>query len=229
MTSWSLLISIPLGDTLCLWTSLTLTPDCCRLSPILVLQSLSFLLVLCSPLCNKFHRWSSPILILSFSTSGSIPRIPESPVKLESLVDSLSRLGSSLSSESLFQVFFFCQSVSTFASWSPFCLFLFCSQSGSVLCLVWYFNLTLVLQYSSGYTMIIIVQFSTPGYGFCVITTSGKFPLLFPWLCMNLLGLPCYSTCLVLLLSLGSVREHSKASQNMLNYSRRGILSQINE
>jgi len=40
--------------------------------------------------------------VLSFSTSGSIPRIPESPVKLESLVDSLSRLGSSLSSESLF-------------------------------------------------------------------------------------------------------------------------------
>jgi len=40
--------------------------------------------------------------VLSCSTSGSIPRIPESPVKLESLVDSLSRLGNSLSSESLF-------------------------------------------------------------------------------------------------------------------------------
>jgi len=32
----SLLISIPLGNTLCLQTSLTLTPDCHRLSPILV-------------------------------------------------------------------------------------------------------------------------------------------------------------------------------------------------
>jgi len=40
--------------------------------------------------------------VLSFSTSGSVPRVPESPVKLESLVNSLSRLGSSLSSESLF-------------------------------------------------------------------------------------------------------------------------------
>jgi len=40
--------------------------------------------------------------VLSFSTSGSVPRVPESPVKLESLVDSLSRLGSSLSLESLF-------------------------------------------------------------------------------------------------------------------------------
>jgi len=40
--------------------------------------------------------------VLSFSTSGSILRVPESPVKLESLVDSLSRLGSSISSESLF-------------------------------------------------------------------------------------------------------------------------------
>jgi len=40
--------------------------------------------------------------VLSFSISGSIPRVPESPVKLESLVDLLSGLGSSLSSESLF-------------------------------------------------------------------------------------------------------------------------------
>jgi len=40
--------------------------------------------------------------VLSFSTSGSVSRFPESPVKLESLVDSLSRLGSSLSSESLY-------------------------------------------------------------------------------------------------------------------------------
>jgi len=40
--------------------------------------------------------------VLSFSTSGSVPRVPESPVKLESLVDSLSGLGNSLSSESLF-------------------------------------------------------------------------------------------------------------------------------
>jgi len=40
--------------------------------------------------------------VLSFSTSGSVPRVPESPVKLELLVDSLSGLGSSLSSESLF-------------------------------------------------------------------------------------------------------------------------------
>jgi len=40
--------------------------------------------------------------VLSFSTSGSVPRVPESPVKLESLVDSLSGLGSSLSLESLF-------------------------------------------------------------------------------------------------------------------------------
>jgi len=39
--------------------------------------------------------------ILSFSTSGSVPRVPESRVKLESL-DLLSRLGSNLSSESLF-------------------------------------------------------------------------------------------------------------------------------
>jgi len=40
--------------------------------------------------------------VLSFSTSGSVPRVPESPVKLESLVDSLSGLGSNLSSESLY-------------------------------------------------------------------------------------------------------------------------------
>jgi len=40
--------------------------------------------------------------VLSFSTSGSISRFPESLVKLESLVDSLSGLGSSLSSESMF-------------------------------------------------------------------------------------------------------------------------------
>jgi len=40
--------------------------------------------------------------VLSCSTSGSVPRVPESPVKLESLVDSLSGLGNSLSSESLF-------------------------------------------------------------------------------------------------------------------------------
>jgi len=40
--------------------------------------------------------------VLSFLTSGSIPRVPESLVKLELLVDSLSRLGSSLSLESLF-------------------------------------------------------------------------------------------------------------------------------
>ena len=35
--------------------------------------------------------------VLSFSTSSSDPRIPESPVKLELLVDLLSRLGSNLS------------------------------------------------------------------------------------------------------------------------------------
>ena len=40
--------------------------------------------------------------VLSFSTSGSVPRVSESPVKLKSLVNSLSRLGSSLSLESLF-------------------------------------------------------------------------------------------------------------------------------
>ena len=40
--------------------------------------------------------------VLSFSTSGSIPRVPKSPVKLESLVDSLSGLRSIVSSESLF-------------------------------------------------------------------------------------------------------------------------------
>ena len=40
--------------------------------------------------------------VLSFSTSGSVPRVPESPVKLESLVDLLSGLGDSLSSESMF-------------------------------------------------------------------------------------------------------------------------------
>jgi len=40
--------------------------------------------------------------VLSFLTSGSVSRVPKSPVKLESLVDSLSGLGSSLSSESLF-------------------------------------------------------------------------------------------------------------------------------
>jgi len=37
LTPRSLLIFIPLGDTLRLQTSLTLTPDCRRLSPILVL------------------------------------------------------------------------------------------------------------------------------------------------------------------------------------------------
>jgi len=40
--------------------------------------------------------------VLSFSTSGSVLRVPKSPVKLESLVDSLSELGNSPSSESLF-------------------------------------------------------------------------------------------------------------------------------
>ena len=40
--------------------------------------------------------------VLSSSTSGFVPRVPESPVKLESLVDSLSGLGDSLSSESMF-------------------------------------------------------------------------------------------------------------------------------
>jgi len=40
--------------------------------------------------------------VLSFLTSGSVPRVRESPVKLESLVDSLSGLGSSVSLESLF-------------------------------------------------------------------------------------------------------------------------------
>jgi len=39
--------------------------------------------------------------VLSFSTSSSVPRVPESRVKLESL-DLFSRLGSNLSSESLF-------------------------------------------------------------------------------------------------------------------------------
>jgi len=39
--------------------------------------------------------------VLSFSTSGSVSEIPESSTKLESLVDSLSGLGSSPSSESL--------------------------------------------------------------------------------------------------------------------------------
>jgi len=40
--------------------------------------------------------------VLSFSISGSVPKVPESPVKLELLVDSLSGLGSSLSLELLF-------------------------------------------------------------------------------------------------------------------------------
>jgi len=40
--------------------------------------------------------------VLAFSTSGFVPEVLESPVKLESLVDSLSRLGSNLSSKSLF-------------------------------------------------------------------------------------------------------------------------------
>jgi len=40
--------------------------------------------------------------VLSFSISGSVPKVPESPVKLELLVDSLSELGDSLSSESLY-------------------------------------------------------------------------------------------------------------------------------
>ena len=40
--------------------------------------------------------------VLSFSISGSVPKVPESPVKLEPLVDSLSELGNSLSSESLY-------------------------------------------------------------------------------------------------------------------------------
>ena len=40
--------------------------------------------------------------VLSFLTSGSVPRVLKSLVKLESLVDSLSGLGSSLSLESLF-------------------------------------------------------------------------------------------------------------------------------
>jgi len=40
--------------------------------------------------------------VLSFSTSGSIPRVPESSVKLKSLINSLSGLGSNFSSELLY-------------------------------------------------------------------------------------------------------------------------------
>jgi len=45
---------------------------------------------------------SNSCSVLSSSTSGSVPRVPESPVKLESPVNSLSGLGSSLSLESLY-------------------------------------------------------------------------------------------------------------------------------
>jgi len=45
---------------------------------------------------------SNSDFVLSFSTSSSVSRFLESPVKLESLVDLLSRLDSSLSSESLY-------------------------------------------------------------------------------------------------------------------------------
>ena len=47
-------------------------------------------------------RLSDSASVLSFSTSGSGLGTPESPVKLESLVDLLSRLGSNYSLESLF-------------------------------------------------------------------------------------------------------------------------------
>jgi len=46
-------------------------------------------------------EFSDSDFVLSFSTSGSVPRVLESLVKPESL-DSLSRLGSNLSSESLY-------------------------------------------------------------------------------------------------------------------------------
>ena len=121
--------------------------------------------------------------VLSFSTSGSIPGVPESSVKLESLIDSRSRLGSNLSSESLFQVFYFCQPIFGYFLVSvPPVLFcsLFFSQPGSVSVLSGTSILFCVPQISSGYTMIIIVQSSAPVYVFRVITTSGEFPLLFP-------------------------------------------------
>ena len=51
---------------------------------------------------EKSSELSDSDSVLSSSTSGSISRFPESPVKLELLVDSLSGLGNSSSSESLF-------------------------------------------------------------------------------------------------------------------------------
>ena len=103
LTSWSLLISIPLGNTLYLRTSLTLTPDCHCLSPILVLVSKSSTSALFSaPQQIPSLELSDSDSVLSFSTSSSVSRVPKSPVKLESLVNSLSGLGSSLSLESLF-------------------------------------------------------------------------------------------------------------------------------
>ena len=103
LTSRSLLISIPLGNTLYLRTSLTLTPDCHCLSPILVLVSKSSTSALFSaPQQIPSLELSDSDSVLSFLTSGFISRVLESPVKLESLVDLLSRLGSSLSSELLF-------------------------------------------------------------------------------------------------------------------------------
>ena len=55
-----------------------------------------------SVLFSALQRIPSLELSDSDSTSSSVPRVPKSPVKLKSLVGSLSGLGSSLSSESLF-------------------------------------------------------------------------------------------------------------------------------
>jgi len=118
--------------------------------------------------------------VLSFSISGSVPKVPESLVKLESLVDLLSRLGNSLSLESLFWVFFFLPIGVCFC----FLVFvlpvlvLFLARLCSLPCLVFQFNSCssiFLWLYNDNYCPIL-----HSGLRFHVITTSGDFSLLFP-------------------------------------------------
>ena len=66
------------------------------------LVSKSFSALFSAPQQILLSEHSDSDSVLSFSTSGSIPSVPESPVKLKLLVDLLFGLGSSLFSELLF-------------------------------------------------------------------------------------------------------------------------------
>ena len=177
LTPQSLLISIPLGDTLCLWTSLTLTPDCCCRSPILVPQSCSQLLVLCSLLHNKFRRRSS--LILFF-----LSRLPVPFLGFQSLQSNSSRQQTRSPDLVAVSLQSHCTRSSISVNLCPFlllgfhsaCLVLFLVQFCSLPCLVFQFDSSIFLWlYNDNYCPILHSSLC-----FRVITTSGDFSILFP-------------------------------------------------